>query len=42
MVGLGMSWVERSGLIMLNMTSKDSGSRLYTRPKSFEILVIST
>jgi hypothetical protein len=40
MVGLDMSWVERLGLIMLNMTSKDFCSWLYTRPKSFEILVL--
>jgi hypothetical protein len=41
MVELGMRWVGRLGLIMLNMMSKDFGSRLYTRPKSFEILIVN-
>jgi hypothetical protein len=42
MVGLDMSWVERSGLIMLNMTSRwfRFFNWLYTRPMSFEILVV--
>jgi hypothetical protein len=43
MVGLGMSWVGRLGLIMLNMTSRwfRYFNWLYTRPMSFEILIVN-